>query len=92
VFTYHVPSNPSHPESAEWATLVRRDRIRVGDIPDNLAVSEVSADVRTIDGSPDQWEVIAVEPTEDDGRRAVVKRKLAPDAVWDGKLVLHLVR
>jgi hypothetical protein len=91
VFAYHVPANPDHPESAEWATLVRRDRVRVGDRLSNLAVSEVSGDVRTIQGSTDQWEVIAVEPVEDDGRRAVVKRKLAPDAVWDGKLVLRRV-
>jgi hypothetical protein len=69
----------------------RRDRIRVGDQLSNLVVSEVRGEVRTIHGSTDQWEVIAVEPAEDDGRRAVVKRKLAADAVCDGKLVLRLV-
>jgi hypothetical protein len=92
VFAYHVSSDPYHPESAEWATLVRRERVRAGDILSNLAVSRVSGDVRTIDGSPDRWEVIAVEPTEDDGRPAVVKRKLASAAVWDGKLVLRLAK
>lgn len=92
MFAYHVPLNPSDPDSGEWGTLVRKDRIQVGDRLNDLAVSEVIGEERVIHGSPDQWEVLAVEPAEDDGRRAVVKRKLAPDAVWDGKLVLRLVR
>ena len=91
MFAYHVPLNPYEPQSGEWGTLVRRGRIRVGERLNDLTVTEVSGELRTIHGSSEQWEVIAVEPAEDDGRQAVVRRKLAPDAVWDGTLVLRLV-
>jgi hypothetical protein len=72
--------------------LVRRDRIRVGDLLDDMSWTEKSGELRTIRGSPDRWEVIAIETTGDEGRRAVLHRKHAPDAIWDGALVLRLVR
>jgi hypothetical protein len=92
VFAYHVPLNPYEPRADEWATLVRPDRVCVGDRLDDLAWTEASGQLVTTRGSPDEWEVIAVEPTGDEGRRAVVHRKLSPETVWDGTLVLRLVR
>ena len=76
-----------------WSTLVRPCRIHVGDILDDLSWGEESGGgVVTVRGSRDRWEVTAIEPTGDEGRRAVLHRKLAPDAIWDGGLVLRLVR
>ena len=92
VFAYRVPLNPYEPRADEWATLIRRDRIHVGDRLDDVSWTEASGRLRTVRGSSDQWEVIAVEPTGDEGRPAAVHRKFSPDAVWDGTLVLRLVR
>ncbi len=92
MFAYRIPLNPYEPSADEWATLVRPDRIRVGDRLDDLAWADASDEPLTTRGSPDEWEVVAVEPTQDDGRPAVVHRKLSPDAIWDGSLVLRLVR
>jgi len=72
--------------------LVRPDRIRVGDVLDDLSWADERGELITVRGSSDQWEVIAVEPTGDEGRPAHVHRKLAPEAVWDGTLVLRIVR
>jgi hypothetical protein len=92
VFAYRVPRNPYEPRAGELATLIRSDRISVGDRLDDMSWIETVGDLQTLRGSSDEWEVIAVEPTGDEGRRAVVHRKLAPDAIWDGTLVLRLVR
>lgn len=92
MFAYRVPLNPYEPRGDEWATLVRADRIRVGDRLDDLSWTEARGQLLTTRGSPDEWEVIAVEQTEDEGRVAAVHRKLSPDAVWDGTLVLRIVR
>jgi hypothetical protein len=54
--------------------------------------TEASGQLLTIRGPLDQWEVIAVELTGDEGRPAHVHRKLAAEAVWDGTLVLRIVR
>jgi hypothetical protein len=91
-FAYRVPRNVYAPRTGEWSTLARADRICVGDILDDLSWAEESGELGTVRGSPDKWEVIAIEPTGDEGRRAVLHRKLAPDAIWDGALVLRLVR
>lgn len=56
------------------------------------STTEEDGELVTLRGSRDEWEVIAIEPTGDEGRRAVLHRKLAPDAIWDGALVLRLVR
>jgi hypothetical protein len=91
-FAYRVPLNVYAPRAGAWSTLVRPDRIRVGDILGDLSWAEESGELVTARGSPDKWEVIAIEPTGDEGRRAVLRRKLEPEAVWDGALVLRLVR
>lgn len=72
--------------------MIRPDRLRVGDVLDDLSWAEESGELVTVRGSLDRWEVIAIEPTGDEGRRAVLHRKLAPDAIWDGTLVLRIVR
>lgn len=92
MFAYRVPLNPYAPRADEWATLVRPDRVRVGDLLDDLSWTEESDELRTVSGSSDRWEVIAVEPTGDEGRPARVGRKLSAEAIWDGTLVLRLVR
>jgi hypothetical protein len=92
VFAYRIPLNPYDPQADRWATLVQPDRIRVGDRLDELTWTEATDEELTTRGSPDEWEVIAVEPTGDEGRSAVLHRKLAPEAIWDGSLVLRLVR
>jgi hypothetical protein len=71
--------------------LVRPDRIRVGDRLDDLSWTEACGQLLTVHGPLDQWEVIAVELTGDEGRPAHVHRKLAAEAVWDGTLVLRIV-
>jgi len=91
-FAYRVPRNVYAPRAGEWSTLVRPDRIRAGDVLDDLSWAEEIGELVTVRGSPDKWEVIAIEPTGDKGRRAVLHRKLAPDAIWDGALVVRLVR
>jgi hypothetical protein len=92
VFAYRVPMNPYAPRVGDWATLVRRDRVRVGDVLDERSWTESSGEVRTVGGSPDRWEVAAVELIGNEGTPAPVRRKLAPEAVWAGALVLRLVR
>ncbi len=91
MFAYRIPLNPYDPQANEWATLVRPDPIRVGDRLDQLAWTEASGEVLTTRGSADEWEVIAVGPTGDEGGLAVVRRKLSPEAIWDGSLVSCLV-
>jgi hypothetical protein len=92
MFAYRVPLNPYEPGGNEWATLVRLDRIRVGDRLNDLSFTERQGQNRTTRGSPDEWEVIAVKPTGDEGRPASLHRILAPEAIWDGALVLRLVK
>ena len=92
MFAYRIPQNPYAPCPDEWGTLVRDDRIGVGDLLDDLPWTEKSGELRTVRASTDRWEVIAIETTGDEGRRAVLHRKLAPVAIWDGALVLRLVR
>jgi len=91
-FAHRVPRNVYAPRAGEWSTLVRPDRIHVGDVLDDLSWAEESGELISVRGSPDKWEVIAIERTGDEGRRAVLHRKLAPDAIWDGALVLRLAR
>lgn len=91
-FAYRVPRNVYAPRAGGWSTLIRPDRLRVGDVLDDLSWAEESGELVTVRGSLDRWEVIAIEPTGDEGRRAVLHRKLAPDAIWDGTLVLRIVR
>jgi hypothetical protein len=90
-FAYRVPRNVYAPRAGEWSTLVRPDRIRVGDVLDDLSWAEESGELVIVRGSLDEWEVIAIEPTGDEGRPAVLHRKLGPEAIWDGALVLRLV-
>jgi len=85
-FAYLVPANPHAPHAGMWSTLVRRDRVHVGD---RIALSQtdVSSEGTTIHGSRTDWEVLAIEPTENDGRRAGVRGFRGPNPVWDGRLV-----
>jgi hypothetical protein len=92
VFAYRVPLNPYVPRAGEWVTLVRPERVGVGDLLDDLSWTEESEGVQTVSGASGRWEVIAVEPTGEEGRPARVGRKLSAEASWDGTLVLRLVR
>jgi hypothetical protein len=87
-----VPLNPYAPVAGEFSTLVRSERIRVGDRL-GLSWTETEGELRTVRGSPDQWEVVGIETAGDEGRKASIKRgKSGPDAVWDGTLVVRKAR
>lgn len=90
-FAYHVPLNPYDPTDERPGTLIRVQRLRVGDRLTNLAYSETVAEEVIQQGSADVWEVVAIEPAGDEGQRATIRRKLGPDALWDGRLVLRII-
>jgi hypothetical protein len=91
-FAYRVPLNPYAPVAGECSTLVRRERIHVGDRL-HLSWTETEGEQRTVQGSPDEWEVVAIEAAGDEGRKAsLIRGKSGPDAVWDGTLVVRQVR
>jgi hypothetical protein len=91
-FAYRVPLNPYAPVAGEFSTLVRTERIQVRDRL-HLSWTETEGELRTVRGSPDEWEVVAIEPAGDEGRKAAIMRgKSGPDAVWDGTLVVRKAR
>lgn len=90
-YAYRVPLNPYEPTAGEWGTLVRRERVSVGERLD-VAVAERVEDETVVHGSLDTWEVVAIEVNGDEGHTAPVRGKGAPVAVWDGTLVLRQVR
>jgi hypothetical protein len=87
-FAYLVPSDPDEPENGMWATLVRRERVHVGD---RLALSRTTTTPEGISVDPTdvEWEVVAVEATENDGRPAAVRGHRGPTPIWAGRLVLR---
>ena len=90
-FAYLVPANPHAPNGGPWATLVRRDPVLVGDRVDGVQI-DVSADGGvTIYSSGVEWEVLAIEPTEDDGQPAPVRGWRGPNPIWTGRLVVRAV-
>jgi len=91
-FAYRVPANPYAPQPGDWATVVRQTRVRVGDVLE-LSMRETTAGGEIVsDGTNHRWEVIAVEAIDNLGERAVVHRKGAPKAIWDGALVVRPVK
>lgn len=89
-FAYHVPSNPYDPADDSWATLVRSERLHVGDRLADLSYAETVAGEVVVRGSLDEWEVVAIEVVGDEGHCATIRRKRAGDAFWDGRLVLRI--
>lgn len=69
--------------------MVRPDRVSVGELID-LTVHEVVGEETVVHGSPNAWEVVAIE-ANGEGHTMSVPRKGAPLAVWDGTLVLRPV-
>lgn len=95
-YAYHVPLNPYDPHQGEWATLVRRERVRAGDridvsVHETLPNSGGSSPEVVVRASPHEWEVIAVEHADDDGRIGGVRGVRGPNPIWDGVLVLQQV-
>jgi hypothetical protein len=92
-YAYRVPSNP---HNGEWSTLLRRERVRIGDrvkipVRETLSASVQSCPERVVRDSQHQWEVIAVEAADDDGRVGAVRGFGGPHPVWDGVLVVQQV-
>jgi hypothetical protein len=89
-FAYLVPSDPYEPENGMWATLVRRNRIEVGD---RIALSRTTTtpDEISVDPTDVEWEVVAVVTTENDGRPAPVRGHRGPPPIWAGRLVVRRV-
>jgi hypothetical protein len=91
-FAYRVPLNPYAPVAGECSTLIRHERVRLGDRL-HLSWTETTGELRTVRGSSDEWEVVAIESAGDEGREtATISRKNGPRAIWDGALVLRQVR
>jgi hypothetical protein len=94
-YAYHVPSNPYDPHEGEWATLIRSERVQVGDridvaVQKKVLSSDGSSTEVVISGSQHEWEVAAIEAAEDDGRVATVRGwRGSAVPVWDGVLVLR---
>jgi hypothetical protein len=90
-FAYRVPTNPEAASPSEWATLVHERRVRPGDVVD-LSSSETSPGGEVVIGEASSlWEVVAIEPVSDLGKPAVIRRKGAGEAIWDGALILRRV-
>jgi hypothetical protein len=101
-FAYLVPLNPYAPHRERWATLVREERLQVGDRI-SLGWTETTAGdpgepLRRVSRmSPHAWEVAAVETTGDEGKHAAIRGWPLPgnaprsSPVWDGRLVLEQV-
>jgi hypothetical protein len=87
-YAYEVPSNPHVPEAGVWATLVRNEPVRVGDRV-ALSQAEVVGDEIVIHDSGVEWEIVAIEPTANDGQPAVIRRKNAPTPIWSGRLIVR---
>jgi hypothetical protein len=72
-YAYLVPLDPYFPEDGLHATLVRSTPVRVGD---RIALSRAEAmpdGGRSVHGTDHDWEVIAIQATERDGRPAPIR-------------------
>lgn len=90
--------NPYHPERGISGTLVLDQPLRVGQrIRRSFANPSENPDTQeiTIAAGPVQdWEVVAIEPTEGDGRSAPLRGyplagKNSPPAIMQGRLILR---
>lgn len=88
-FAYHVPLDPDRPDLG-FGTFVRGERVRVGDRLDFSPTKVIDGQI-VVGSEPGIWEVIAIRPCADDGRRFGPRRIGAEDAVFDGELVLRPV-
>jgi hypothetical protein len=89
--------DPYDPHDGEWATLIKSERVQVGDrigvaVHKTVPSSDGSSPEVVISGSRHEWEVAEIEAAEDDGRRAGVRGwRGAAVPIWDGVLVLRRV-
>jgi hypothetical protein len=88
---YRVALDLYAPEPSEWSILVRSEQISVGDILDDLSTAHTDGGVVTIDGSPDSWEVLKIELSDETGQRVPIRRKGATLPILVGTLVLRCV-
>jgi hypothetical protein len=71
-----------------WATLVQSQPLHVGDRV-ALSQTDIIGDEIVIHDSGVEWEIVAIEPTPNDGQPAAVRRKLGPTPIWSGRLVVR---
>ena len=96
-YAYHVPLDPYDPRDGQWATLVRIERVRVGDridvaVHETVSGSDGSCPEVVVSGLSTSGKVTVIEAAEDDGRRAGVRGwRGAAVPIWDGTLVLRRI-
>jgi hypothetical protein len=89
--------NPYHPECGVSGTLVLDQPLRVGERLTrafaNPEQNAVTGEITIRSGPEQDWEVVAIEPTERDGRSAAIRGyrvgKSKLPAIMQGRLILR---